>query len=658
MATIPSANTSVANTASASVAGQDTICILAPVPNNADITPRQYGSPDAVKAQHGYSEGVEYAAMHKTGTRKPFIFVGLPIDVQGALGRFDTSGNSDTSVCSVAAGADGCLTEHEGIVRVVTGGTVGTDQIVIEYSLDDGFLFKKVRLGTDDEYEIPDVGVTIAFAAGDLTAGDTVLTWKGTGPRAAMADIQTACETLGAGMKLFRSLLLCGDMQSDTEAAAVLDEMDAYETENQRFAYARVSLYDRLPQAELSHTVARKTGTPTLTFAEVGSGIDTVTRSGGSWIADGFAVGDTVTFSGTGGTNDVTGVIGVLTALVMTVSVDLADQVTANASVVGYPTLTFAEIGAGSDTITRNRGSWLADGFRVADLVTVDGTSLNETVVDAVVSNVTALVLTLGGGAGAPEDLAAEVISTNGVTLVAGQTKAAWMAELDAEFEDIDAAPHIDMSAGRARSASPYSSWNFRRPAGWYVSVREYQHDLHIPTWQKKLGPLGCSLEDADGNLVEWDDRADGAAGCAARFTTLRTWGNGPRGAFVALSLTRDDDDNLTSRTHNAAVVNLACGTVQVATEDVVGVSLVLNDDGTATSDSLSTIELAVNTSLALALLSDRGEGARASKAVWSASRTDVLNVPEATITGVLELNLRGTVHTVNTTVRVSTGGQ
>jgi hypothetical protein len=84
----------------------------------------------------------------------------------------------------------------------------------------------------------------------------------------------------------------------------------------------------------------------------------------------------------------------------------------------------------------------------------------------------------------------------------------------------------------------------------------------------------------------------------------------------------------------------------------------VLNDDGTATGDSLSTIESEVNAALELALLQNRGEGPRCSKAVWTASKDNIMNVPEAELTGVLELNLNGTVHKVSTNVRVISGGQ
>jgi hypothetical protein len=84
----------------------------------------------------------------------------------------------------------------------------------------------------------------------------------------------------------------------------------------------------------------------------------------------------------------------------------------------------------------------------------------------------------------------------------------------------------------------------------------------------------------------------------------------------------------------------------------------VLNDDGTATEDSLSSIENRINTALERSLLANlRGEGPRASLAVYTASREDVFNVPNAVLNGVTRLNLRGTIHDVETPVRVLSGG-
>jgi hypothetical protein len=319
-----------------------------------------------------------------------------------------------------------------------------------------------------------------------------------------------------------------------------------------------------------------------------------------------------------------------------------------DAVVTGGPTLVFSA----SDTIVRNRGSWLADGFRVADSVTVDGTASNDVTLAAV--TVTALTLTLANG------LASETILASSVTVTAGETKAEWMSRVDDEFADVDGttSTRINLSAGRGAFPSNYSGWLRRIPAGWLASVRSYAHDLHVPTWRKDIGPLGASLFDANEELVEWDDRVDGGAGSAARFTTLHTWPNGPRGAFVAQDLTRAGDGQISSQHHNQAVINDACNTVQVATENVVGRTLILNTDGTATKGALAVIAAEVNAALELELLTSRGEGPRASSAVWTPNPADVYNVPEPLMTGTLVLLLNGTVHSVTTTVRIPVNGQ
>ncbi len=235
-------------------------------------------------------------------------------------------------------------------------------------------------------------------------------------------------------------------------------------------------------------------------------------------------------------------------------------------------------------------------------------------------------------------------------------TQAAFVAARVTAFATVDGQRRIDIGLGRARAASPITGWSFRRPAMWFISIREYQKDIHIPTWRKEDGPLdNCSLEDTSGNIVEYDERTVGGA-LADRFSCLRTWGNGPNGPYVAMSLTRDTEGSLLSYTHNLAVTNVACTVVQQQTENVVGKVLQLNDDGTATTAALGRIEETINTALEQALMVEKiiGQGPRASKAVWRASKTDILNVVDATLTGVLDLHLSGTVVHVTTTVKVS----
>src|SRR6185295_15167796 len=522
-------------------------------------------------------DGVDYCAIHFEETKKPIIFLGLPTVTAGTIGRYDQSGNTGTSVISVAAGAHGVLGEVNAIVGVLSGGVVGTAQIVLSLSLDGGRTSKTVRLGTATSYTIPYLGFVLSFGAGTLVTGDTAYKFSTTAPRWDQAGLTAARQALVAQQKQSRSWLIVGDLLVADDADDVVTEANAYETSNTRFIIARAHVRDRKAQAALSRDSVRMTGTPTLTFAEVGGTGDTITRSAGSWISDGFAVGMVITVAGSV-SNNVTGPIASLSATVITFgTTDLAAEgPVSNCTVVGSHGLTFAEVGGTGDTITRTGGSWLADGFAVGDTVTITGTASNN--VSGPIAALTATVLTFG-----TTDLAAEVIGAASVTMTAGEDDSTWVAAVDAAFGSIDAEPRIDLGAGRGRKLSPITGWRFRRPSTWAASIREYQHDVQIPVWRKADGPCkGWTLEDEEGNVVEHDERSDGGL-LAARFTCFRSYANGPLGAFIALSLTRAVEGSLLSRTHNMAVANVACSVAQAETENAIGQVLELNTDGTGT---------------------------------------------------------------------------
>jgi hypothetical protein len=646
MATLPQATTIVDAESGGSSSGADVITVIAPVPLNADGVPRRFGSAKAAFAFHGYAEGIEFAAEFVPSTGKPVLFCGVPIETAGTVGAHDVSGNSGTSVTTVSAVAGGCLTDHDGVLSVVAGGTIGTSQIVLGLSLDGGRTTKKVRLGTANSYTVPYVGVQIAFAAGTLVAGDTVHTWHGTSPLADASGVQAAREALAQSQYKSRSWIVIGDFEAD-EAAAVATQANNYASANSRFTRARVGIRDILYSAQLSRTEVRSTAA-TVTFAEVGGTGDTITRATGSFITDGFAVGQILTISDTpGGTNNVTGVSKItgVTALVLTLgSDDLAAQGPVAATIVGEPSLTFANSG---DTVTRSEGSWFADGFRVGQTVTIDGTASSDG--DAIITALTATVMTIAG-----EVAADEVLRASAVTIAAGETKTAWLTAVEDEYSDIDGEYRLSLGLGRARKMSQFTGYMFRRNVQWAAAVREYQHDYHIATWKKDEGPLsGWTINDADGNLAEYDDRVDGEFASAARFTSLRTWANGPQGCAISQDLTRAEDGSVLSYCHNVDVLNLAQTTVQAATENLIGRSITLNDDGTATSDELKKIASDVNRQLQRVVLISVGEGVRASKCVWTPSSDDVLSGPEALLTGTLELNLNGTIHSVTTTIKV-----
>lgn len=656
MADLPSANVSVDEEAGALAGGDDFIAVIAPTWKNADATPRLFTSTKALLAQHDYAPGVDYCALHFEEVKKPVLFVAVPIATAGAIGQQDDSGVTGTCGISATAGAHGVLDEVEGTVTVVAGGTVGTDNIEIDLSLDGGHTTTRVRLGTATSYAIPYVGVTLAFTVGTLVAGD-VFTFATKGPAWDGAGLSSARDALAAQTKPVRSFLVAGDADTLALAGAVRDEVSGYETENERFVYARVSVRDRLPKGKGHKARAHMAGAPTVTFAEVGATGDTITRTTGSFIADGFAVGDWIVVSGavaSAGANNVSGKIASLSATVITLdTTDLvAEGPISGVAIVASPMLTFAEVGATGDTVTRNRGSWLDDGFRVGDEVTFSGTASNN--VTGTIAALTATVLTFGS-----TDLVAETIGMHLVSVVTNKTKAQWVSEIDAAFSTLDSEKRIDLSAGRGRKRSPIHGWKLRRPAAWAASLREYRHDLHVPTWRKADGALsGFDLVDTSGtNVVEYDERQDGGL-LAARFTCFRTWANGPAGTFLALSLTRATGSSLLSRTHNLAVANLGCTVVHAMTEEGIGRDFELNPDGTATGADLAKFEQKITAALRKALLGNaKGEGPRASSVRWEAARDDDLNVASPTINGVMTLRIRSAVEKINTRVRFTEEG-
>jgi hypothetical protein len=655
MAELPNASVAIDDQAGAFAGSTGYIFVPAAVAQNADCVPRVYSSAKGILTQHGYSQGGDYAAIHIGETKKPVIFAGMPIATPGAVTYLDNTGVTGTSRVSVSVGSDGALEELDGVATVVIGGTIGVNGIVVEISPDNNRTKKRVRLGTATSYTLPYFGATVNFGSGTLNAGDVVY-FRTSAPMWDQTGIQSVREKLALQQKPTRSWLVAGDVPSTTVAGYVLTEINAYHSTNERDNLARINTKDERRFPKKSKVAKKMTGSPSITFAEVGVSGDTITRATGSFTDDGFAVGDTIKVLGAvnSGNNLVSAVIASLSATVITLGTDdlVAEVAATGISIVASETLTFAEVGASGDTITRSSGSWITEGFAVGDPIVITGTSLNN--ISATIASLSATVITLG-----TEDLAAEVIASRLVTLQKVQATAASVAAIDAAYSvAIDGENRIDISLGKAKKASPITGAILRRPASWAASVREYQHDIHIPNWRKADGPLsGWSMRDEDGNLDEFDETNDGGA-LAGRFTCFRSWSNGPNGTFIALSLTRGSEGSLLSRTHNMYVANLACNICRAETEMAIGQVLVLNDDGTATQSSLSSIESRVNTALENNLLTDKeGEGQRASKAVWRASKTDNFNVPGATLNGVLELLINGTIEKIATRVRVLTGG-
>jgi hypothetical protein len=480
MPTLPSASIRLEEKAGAAGSLSGMLAIFGCCAANADKKPRVFASTDAMFALHGYSLALEFAALYVQGTKKPFIFVPLPITTTSTLTAV-TSGNTGTSVITITRTGTGttAYVDTVGQIKIVTGGTIGTAQIVFDLTLDNARTWRRVKLGLANSYVVPDVGLTIGFAAGTLVAGDTAATWTTTQPMWSDADFEDGRKALAAQQRGERGWLVAENCVA-ARATGVLTSVKAYETANDRFKVVRVQTRDKTES----------------TFAEYTS--------------------------------------------------------------------------------------------------TVDG-----------------------------------------------------------EYTAIDAEKRINLGLGFGAMLSPITGWKYRRPIHWAATIREYQHDVHISTGRKTDGPLtNFDLYDDKGDLIEFDEAVHGG-GLAGRFTCARTFSNGPNGPFVALDLTRETEGKRLSRHNNMQVANYACTVCHAATEDAIGQNLVLNDDGTPKEDAIRVIENRVNAALEFAMLTDKGEGARCSKCVWIASRLDKLAIPGATLNGVLELVLNGTVEQIATTVKV-----
>jgi hypothetical protein len=627
---------------------------MAPVPLLADITPRLYSSGSAVKGVHGYASGVDFTNIYFDEVNRPLEFIGLPIATPGIVGRFDMTGNSGDSVVSVAVGSDGSLDETDGAVRVVAGGTVGTDTIRIAVSLDDGENERQVRLGTATSYTIPDVGLTLSFAAGDLVTGDTALKWHSTAPLTDGASITAAKDALAAGQRVSRAWLLVGDIREATDVDELSTAISVYETASERYGLAKASIADRLPLAKMSKIRNYMTGSPEVTFLEVGPPGDTATRDVGSFFStDGFRDNDFVHISGTT-SNDVDGAkITDATGAVITFGTHaVTNETTSDAVIFAAPGLEFVDGGVGDDTLVRSRGSWLDDGFRPDEPFKVTSSVSNDGTYTP--SIVTATTLTVPTGS-----FTAEEISSWAVTIVGTLTATLAIAAADDEFAGVNN-DRLELGWGRLRRLSPVTAARLRRPVEWAAVTREFGPlvDLSEAAWHKEDGQLqNWSLEDQEGIVVEHDERTVGGA-IDARFTSARTWANGPTGAFVAKSLTRADANSPLSFTHNMYVANLMQTVVQRTSENFAGATLLLQSPDQsgarkATEASLAAFDSKVQGAIDRTILGAGGAPQRASQATWTASRDDDLGVVDAKLTGNGELNTLGTLVEIETTITV-----
>ena len=249
-------------------------------------------------------------------------------------------------------------------------------------------------------------------------------------------------------------------------------------TEDQRTAFAAA---ERDDLAYMGPSVA-----VTVNFT---GGSNTITRSSGSWVADGFVTGMHLEISGSS-FNDTAGgelyKVANVTSSTLTLTSEAGLNSETSAAVTIFPEVltpsvtTVVDFSAAGNTITRIAGSWIDDGFSSVDKIRVTGVSDNASGPGLYydVASVTATTLTLTGASFIDEtganvtvtpELAKIIINqredvdveTAGEVNVTSDTNVYLGSEVDLNLDTIDAGTNIRIkSGGSIRNADGSSATN------------------------------------------------------------------------------------------------------------------------------------------------------------------------------------------------------
>lgn len=292
-----------------------------------------YGSGTAVRDVFSEAMITEIAENHFAldPAKHPLAIVGTEATNDGVL-HLDTSALTGSS----AVTADGTITplgDWPGVqIDIVAGGTIGTPGILLDLSIDYGQTKTRVALNAATSVEFTGKGIKVNFAAGTLVTGETIPGWTEP-PRWTTGELQAAMAEVTSNLARFALVgiaepLLPADFATIT---GFLDDLEA--STPRRYAHVIGSMR-RQYKTTLEITI-------TATFANANP--DTLTRSTGSFITDGFKAGMRVVITDAvnGGNNGTFVRIATVAATVLTFTSNVAftaEAATAGVKVTGQET--------------------------------------------------------------------------------------------------------------------------------------------------------------------------------------------------------------------------------------------------------------------------------------------------------------------------------
>jgi hypothetical protein len=146
-----------------------------------------------VVSQFGDGSLVESACYAIQHYGRPVLLVKTAASTAGDPGTLGTTGWTGSIAVTVTGTPYG---SYEYQLKIITGGTVGTAGIILQWSLDGGRNWSvNTALGTANSFVIPRSGITLNFAAGNAVAAD-IVTGVSVGPAATSSDLTTPLTAL------------------------------------------------------------------------------------------------------------------------------------------------------------------------------------------------------------------------------------------------------------------------------------------------------------------------------------------------------------------------------------------------------------------------------------------------------------------------------
>ena len=363
----------------------------------------------------GFETGDEILISGAGANNGTATVTGVTVDTLTLSEDIADDNNVIGAVITVSADGD-ALTESQELDFVLDAGTSTITRAVGSW-LDDGFaegqIIQVSGSGANDSfYRIESVNETQVTLASETALSTTITGVEGVILQIAsdpVADMFTVTFThdgsgrdtivlssgtwADAGFEADQILFVTG--AGDNTGFVTIDEVDG--------STLYLTVGDVLVDGEVSAGVHFTAGVEqildislTLDFQHVDPR-DTITRSSGSFLDDGFTAGMTVDVDGTVDNDGSYAIDGISNEGLTLYLDDLytldAETVTSGATVTSYqtrsinihetvmdgsPTLDFAAVSGNYDTIIRSMGSWVADGFREGQTITISGSGSND----------------------------------------------------------------------------------------------------------------------------------------------------------------------------------------------------------------------------------------------------------------------------------------